>query len=168
MNAIVSQSYCYANMYHYQVNRQNGTLDADSKESLIFLKLFPYVLTTFSLLGGFTKGLWELYDRRHSSQVWCSTYVFYWFDVSNHYQLSLIVDGIEEAVSELFAGLGLIYQKMEKEREKNETCLRLNKIDKRRKIHERPSQRPGNGGSIYVLRFLSPSKGEPRLEGVNT
>ena len=39
-------------------------------------------------------------------------------------KLSLIVDGIEEAVSELFAGLGLIYQKMEKERSMNETCLR--------------------------------------------
>ena len=36
----------------------------------------------------------------------------------------MIVDGIEEAVSELFAGLGLIYQKMEKERSMNETCLR--------------------------------------------
>jgi len=119
------QSYCYANMYHYQVNRLNGTVDHDSKESLIFLKLFPYVLTTFSLLGGFTKGLWELYDRRHSSQ------------------LSLIVDGIEEAVSELFAGLGLIYQKMEQERERNETCLLLTKIDKRRKVHERLSQPPG-------------------------
>ena len=58
--------------------------------------------------------------------------------------MSLIVDGIEEAVSELFAGLGLIYQKMEKERAKNETCLRLNKIDKRRKLHDRPSQRPIN------------------------
>lgn len=69
----------------------------------------------------------------------------------NHFQLSLIVDGIEEAVSELFAGLGLIYQKMEKEREKNETCLRLNKIDKRRKIHERPSQRPGNGVQLTFL-----------------
>ena len=54
------------------------------------------------------------------------------------------MDGIEEAVSELFAGLGLIYQKMEKERAKNETCLRLNKIDKRRKLHDRPSQRPIN------------------------
>ena len=41
----------------------------DSKNSLIFLKLFPFVLTTFSLLGGFTKGLWELYNRRNSSQV---------------------------------------------------------------------------------------------------
>ena len=58
--------------------------------------------------------------------------------------MSLIVDGIEEAVSELFAGLGLIYQKMEKERAKNETCLRLNKINKRRKLHDRPSQRPNH------------------------
>ena len=44
--------------------------EEDSKNSLIFLKLFPFVLTTFSLLGGFTKGLWELYNRRNSSQVY--------------------------------------------------------------------------------------------------
>ena len=79
------------------------------------------MLTTFSLLGGFTKGLWELYNRRNSSQVRFPVNVrFHNFII----QLSLIVDGIEEAVSELFAGLGLIYQKMEKERSMNETCLR--------------------------------------------
>ena len=79
------------------------------------------MLTTFSLLGGFTKGLWELYNRRNSSQVrFPVNYRFHHFII----QLSLIVDGIEEAVSELFAGLGLIYQKMEKERSMNETCLR--------------------------------------------
>jgi len=79
------------------------------------------VLTTFSLLGGFTKGLWELYNRRNSSQVRFTVNVLLHHCII---QLSLIVDGIEEAVSELFAGLGLIYQKMEKERSMNETCLR--------------------------------------------
>jgi len=119
------QGYCYANMYDYEVNQTSGYVDKDSKNSLIFLKLFPFVLTTFSLLGGFTKGLWELYNRRNSSQ------------------LSLIVDGIEEAVSELFAGLGLIYQKMEKERSMNETCLRLNRISKRRKNDSRQAFKNG-------------------------
>ena len=92
--------------------------------------------------------------------------MFYSFSI-NHFQLSLIVDGIEEAVSELFAGLGLIYQKMEKEREKNETCLRLNKIDKRRKIHERPSQRPGNGVQLTLfdhVRFC-PVEVNPGIKG---
>ena len=98
---------------------------------MIFLKLFPFVLTTFSLLGGFTKGLWELYNRRNSSQVFIHLPITsgHFRDSSGHFgsmtlKLSLIVDGIEEAVSELFAGLGLIYQKMEKERSMNETCLR--------------------------------------------
>ena len=80
----------------------------------------------------------------------------------NHLQLSLIVDGIEEAVSELFAGLGLIYQKMEKEREKNETCLLLTKIDKRRKVHERLSQPPGDGVELIFWDFSFHSKSEPR------
>ena len=49
-------------MYNYKVNA-TGHVDLDSKESLIFLKLFPYVLATFALLGSFTKVMWELYDR---------------------------------------------------------------------------------------------------------
>ena len=108
------QGYCYANMYNYQVN-ETGGVDMDSKESLIFLKLFPYVLSTYALLGGFTKLMWELYDRRHSSQ------------------LSLILDGIEEGVSELFAGLGMIYQKMEGEQKAAAKDLNVNKINKRRR-----------------------------------
>ena len=106
------QGYCYANMYNYQVNA-TGHVDMESKESLVFLKLFPYVLSTYALLGGFTKLMWEMYDRRHSSQ------------------LSLILDGIEEGVSELFAGLGMIYQKMESE--KSVKDLNVNKINKRRR-----------------------------------
>ena len=108
------QGYCYANMYNYQVNA-TGHVDLDSKESLVFLKLFPYVLSTYALLGGLSKIMWELYDRRHSSQ------------------LSLILDGIEEGVAELFAGLGLIYQKNESEREKNSKDLNVSNIKKRRR-----------------------------------
>ena len=59
-------------MYNYKVNA-TGHVDLDSKESLIFLKLFPYVLATFALLGSFTKVMWELYDRYGYSLVSTST-----------------------------------------------------------------------------------------------
>ena len=61
------------------------------------------------------KGLWELYNSQLSSQI------------------SLIVDGVEEATAELFAGLGIIYKNMHAEVEQNQISLRLNKIAKRRK-----------------------------------
>ena len=60
-------------MYNYKVNA-TGHVDLDSKESLIFLKLFPYVLATFALLGSFTKVMWELYDRYGYSLVLTSAF----------------------------------------------------------------------------------------------
>ena len=53
------QGYCYANMYDYEVNRTTGEVDKDSKESLVFIKLFPYVLASFAMLAGFTQFIWK-------------------------------------------------------------------------------------------------------------
>ena len=108
------QAYCYANMYNYDVS-VDGKIDLDSKESLVYIKLFPFVQITLIVLGGLMKGLWELYNSQLSSQI------------------SLIVDGVEEATAELFAGLGIIYKNMHAEVEQNQISLRLNKIAKRRK-----------------------------------
>ena len=49
-------------------------------------------------------------------------------------------------MSELFAGLGLIYQEMEKDHEQKQTTLNLTKVDKRRRT--RSSQRVSE--SVYV------------------
>ena len=49
--------------------------------------------------------MWEMYDRRHSSE------------------LCLIVDGIEEAVSELISGLKVINNNMEEDREQRKKHL---------------------------------------------
>ena len=112
-------------MYNYDVSN-DGKVDLNSKESLVYIKLFPFVQITLIVLGGLMKGLWELYNSQLSSQI------------------SLIVDGVEEATAELFAGLGIIYNNMNAEVEQNQISLRLNKIAKRRKSKKMKDKEESN------------------------
>ena len=97
-------------MYDYEVNETTGYVNKDSKTSLIFIKLFPFILSTFALVGGLTKIFWEIYDVKYSAQ------------------LSLIVDGVEEAVAELISGLKIIYESMERDK-KNRQLDRRSKFN---------------------------------------
>ena len=101
-------------MYDYRVNETNGQVDLTTKQSLKFIKLFPFVLSTFALIGGLTKILWAMHDIRYSSQ------------------LSLIVDGLEEAVSELISGLRVIYNNMEQSQKQRRSNLNVCLNTKRR------------------------------------
>ena len=112
-------------MYSYDVSN-DGKVDLNSKESLVYIKLFPFVQITLIVLGGLMKGLWESYNSQLSSQI------------------SLIVDGVEEATAELFAGLGIIYNNMNAEVEQNQISLRLNKIAKRRKSKKMKDKEESN------------------------
>ena len=112
-------------MYNYDVSN-DGKVDLNSKESLVYIKLFPFVQITLIVLGGLMKGLWESYNSQLSSQI------------------SLIVDGVEEATAELFAGLGIIYNNMNAEVEQNQISLRLNKIAKRRKSKKMKDKEESN------------------------
>ena len=101
-------------MYDYSVNETTGYVEKSSKESIVFIKLFPFVLSTFALIGGITKVYWEIHDIRYASQ------------------LSLIVDGLEEAVSELIFGLRMIYNNMEQNRKVRLSKVNVNLNTKRR------------------------------------
>ena len=92
------------------MNETTGYVNKDSKTSLIFIKLFPFILSTFALVGGLTKIFWEIYDVKYSAQ------------------LSLIVDGVEEAVAELISGLKIIYESMERDK-KNRQLDRRSKFN---------------------------------------
>ena len=101
-------------MYDYSVNETTGYVEESSKESIVFIKLFPFVLSTFALIGGITKVYWEIHDIRYAAQ------------------LSLIVDGLEEAVSELISGLRMIYNNMEQNRKVRLSKVNVNLNTKRR------------------------------------
>ena len=124
------QGYCYANMYDYEVNKTTGEVDKDSKESLVFIKLFPYALATFAMLAGLGQFIWEVFNRRYSSQ------------------LTLLLDGIEEGAAELISGLHLIYQAWQKSTDQ----VILNHISKRRRY-----QSGHRNFSFHSLRSTLPN-----------
>lgn len=83
--------YCYSNMVDYEVNLTTGELAKDGTEYKTinrgYMKLFPYVIFSFSLFGVWVQICWAGTSHRRAAQA------------------EYLLDGIAEAIGELMATL---------------------------------------------------------------
>ncbi|CBY16423.1 unnamed protein product, partial [Oikopleura dioica] len=92
-------NYCFSRMAHYEVD-EIGIVDFDSKTTLRFLKLFPYILLALTTLGAWTGICWEMTSSKRIGQA------------------EYLMDGIEEATGELIAGLKAVSNILNKPKKK--------------------------------------------------
>ena len=79
--------YCYGNMVDYDINPITGEVFIETKHTLNYMKLFPYVLFGLALLGGLPKLFWLVTESKRAART------------------SYLLDGVDEAMSELVAAL---------------------------------------------------------------
>ena len=91
--------------------------------------MFPFILSTFALVGGLTKIFWEIYDVKYSAQ------------------LSLIVDGVEEAVAELISGLKIIYESMERDK-------KVRQLDRRSKFNVNLTEKRQHHDDLNAIKVV--------------
>ncbi|CAG5079194.1 Oidioi.mRNA.OKI2018_I69.PAR.g9193.t1.cds [Oikopleura dioica] len=92
-------NYCFSRMAHYEVD-EFGNVDLESKTTLRFLKLFPYILLALTTLGAWTGICWEITSIKRIGQA------------------EYLMDGIEEATGELIAGLKAVSNILNKPKKK--------------------------------------------------
>ena len=61
--------YCYGNMVDYDINPITGEVYIETKHTLNYMKLFPYVLFGLALLGGLPKLFWLVTESKRAART---------------------------------------------------------------------------------------------------